>query len=305
MITLFGFPLCGTLFIPLTVGIATFFFFWTIVYSKKSFPSTVVVSDELQKPDATSLDPDPHTKEKANVTKEKGCGGKDSCCSKKNGKSGSCSSKNKAIETAKIFIDDYSIFCREFAAVLCSQFEVASIPAEIVRVSDSELADLSCHTGGSLCVFLVDTSIISGNHWLHRALSTMKSSEKPLSGMKYTVFMFQSSPLVKSNVDAIDQSLHKSGAVRVCRAESTDLSSGVSSSHFDGWATVLLDQVRKWNEPKNKACKCGPKKKSLDEDRNDNQSCSSSDKCSDSEEDEGFSGATKPILDLEDIGKLL
>ncbi len=63
-----------------------------------------------------------------------------------------------------------------------------------------------------------------------------------------------------SDWQALDQLLHRSGAIRLCKAESTDITSAISSSNFDDWAEEMLAQVQRWNTPKKKACKCGPKK---------------------------------------------
>lgn len=58
---------------------------------------------------------------------------------------------------------------------------------------------------GSLCIFIIDISISNGQpHWLLRALNNLECSEKPLSGMKYSVFTVQAVPLEsKADVSTI------------------------------------------------------------------------------------------------------
>lgn len=58
--------------------------------------------------------------------------------------------------------------------------------------------------------------------------------------------------------------LHKTGAVRVCRAEIADITTSVSLNNFDDWAAEVLSQIQRWNSPSKKSCKCGPKKKTKD-----------------------------------------
>ncbi|XP_026284880.1 uncharacterized protein LOC113210904 isoform X1 [Frankliniella occidentalis] len=297
MTSLFGVPLCGTLFVPLVIGAASVLLFWMLSKSKKRLESTVS-RDELHKSPGNSF---LLSEEKPPREKKKSCGENSNCCGKKDGKSGSCSDKNKVIEIAKVFVDTHSNIAQEFASVLSSQLSAAKVTTELILDCNSETVDLSHHVDGSLCIFLTDISDLNGEkHWLHKSISCLTSGDgdKPLTGMKYTVFIFQSFPSDRSKVEALDQLLHKSGAIRLCKAESTDLSSAVSSSHFDDWADELFAQVQRWNTPNKKACKCGPKKKIEEND----ESCGS--KCSDSEEDTSET-LTKPVLDLEDIAKLL
>lgn len=122
MVSLFGVPLFGTLFVPLVVGLGSFFVFWKFFFSSKSFSSPVPSNNELQKSNAY-IESQQLTEKGAvhsNRTKEKpkerkkGCGGKGKggCCSSKKGQTGTCSSTNKAISRAKIFADVNSKICK-------------------------------------------------------------------------------------------------------------------------------------------------------------------------------------------------
>ncbi|XP_052125154.1 uncharacterized protein LOC113210904 isoform X2 [Frankliniella occidentalis] len=256
MTSLFGVPLCGTLFVPLVIGAASVLLFWMLSKSKKRLESTVS-RDELHKSPGNSF---LLSEEKPPREKKKSCGENSNCCGKKDGKSGSCSDKNKVIEIAKVFVDTHSNIAQEFASVLSSQLSAAKVTTELILDCNSETVDLSHHVDGSLCIFLTDISDLNGEkHWLHKSISCLTSGDgdKPLTGMKYTVFIFQSFPSDRSKVE-----------------------------------------VQRWNTPNKKACKCGPKKKIEEND----ESCGS--KCSDSEEDTSET-LTKPVLDLEDIAKLL
>ncbi|KAK3919205.1 S-adenosyl-L-methionine-dependent tRNA 4-demethylwyosine synthase TYW1 [Frankliniella fusca] len=293
MSALFGAPIYGTLSVPLAVGAATIIFLWMFVFSKKTLQSSVS-RDELQKPSTSFLEEKVEPPQK----KKKRCGSKGGCWGIMDGKSGSCSDRNKAIEIAKVFIDTDSIISQEFATVLLNQMGAADLSTELIRDANAESIDLSHHVDGSLCIFLTDVSNLKEDkHWLQNSIFSLTNGEKPLIGMKYSVFMFQKFPSDKSKVEALDQLLHKSGAIRLCKAESTDLTSAITSSNFDDWAEELLSQVQRWNTPKKPACKCSQKKK----DEESEETCGS--KCSDSEEE--TSQTSQPILDLEDIAKLL
>lgn len=113
MTTLFGIPLFGTFFLPLILGIATVFFFWTFIFSRKSLHSTAededVANSKLSVPkEKVFLE----TKRNAKVKEKKKCGSSGGCCSKKNGKSSGCSDLNQAIHSAKVFLDAESNICQ-------------------------------------------------------------------------------------------------------------------------------------------------------------------------------------------------
>lgn len=70
-----------------------------------------------------------------------------------------------------------------------------------------------------------------------------------------------------SSSQEVDQWLHKSGAVRVSKAGIVDVSTSNVASLFNDWAGELLAQIQGWNAPKQKSCKCGPKKRNLSSDQ--------------------------------------
>ncbi|XP_034239575.1 uncharacterized protein LOC117644329 isoform X2 [Thrips palmi] len=296
MTSLFGIPLCGSLFLPLIIGIATVSFFWTFVFSKKGLKCNAEDRGEMKTNSVPKEKVFLETKKKAKDKGKKKCGSSGGCCSKKDGKSGGCSDSNQSIQSAKVFLDKQSNICQEFAGVLAKPLS-ENIATELLNISHTESVNLTEHADGSLCIFIIDTSISNGQpHWLLRALSNLASTERPLSGMKYSVFTLQDAPL-ESKAEPVDQFLHKSGAVRVCRAEIAEITAALSSNVFDDWAEEVLSRIQLWNSPKKKSCKCGPKEKVK-------ESCSSSD-CSSDDEDGRNSSPSEPILDLEDIAKLL
>lgn len=298
MTALFGIPLFGTFFVPLFVGVVTVFLLWILVVSNNGSQPVDKSPDQIASKEGLIPQTDqikPKTKDK----KQKGCGS-DGTCSSKNGKSGGCCSE-KAIESVKVFIDACSTIGKDYATVLMDQLTQAHVTCEEVSSSNSGSMDLPKHADGSLCIFIMDTSSLDGHkHWLHRAVHQIEGLDRPLTRMKYAIFMFH--PVLRDDcqADQIDQLLHKLGAVRVCKADSAPLSSVLSSSCFDDWAEELFSQVQKWNAPKRKACKCGPKEK-----QQSDESCGSG-KCSDSEVAEEISKtAAKTVLDLEDIAQFL
>lgn len=299
-LTLFGIPLFGTLFAPLIIGLVTILFFWTLLVSRNSFRSTAKQGKTIQKisfpREKVVLETNTNAKDKG----KKKCGSSGGCCGKKDGKSGGCSELSQAILSAKVFLDRHSNICQELADTLAKQL-TETIATELINIPPLESMDLTTHADGSLCIFIIDTSISNGEpHWLPKALHNLANTGKPLSLMKYSVFTVQAVPL-EPRVDTLDQMLHRSGAVRVCRAQAADITAALPLNHFDEWAEEVLSQIQRWNSPSKKSCKCVPKKKKVNE---ENDSCSSSN-CSSENEETNNSSTPKPILDLEDIAKLL
>jgi len=94
--------------------------------------------------------------------------------------------------------------------------------------------------------------------------------------------------------------------VRVSKAGIVDVSTSNVASSFNCWAGELLAQIQGWNAPKQKSCKCGPKKRYLSSDQEPDVSGNSSSNCSDSDEDgESKEAASKRLLDLEDLAQIL
>ena len=308
MLALFGVPLCGSLFVPLVVGLVTISIIWVFVLSKNTVPPNGISSDELQKLDLNSSEKhQAPVKVKEQKKKKKSCGSNGNCCSKKDGKLGRCSSKSRAIKTARLFTDQTSGLTENFAEVLSKQLPLADVSTEIIHLSNADVTSLPKYADGSLCIFLIDDSNINRHHqWQNQVVSPQEL--RPLAGMKYAVFAIESTIRLNGSKNdvAVDQWLHKSGAVRVCKAGRMDTSASDAGFQFGAWTEDLLAQIQGWNTSKKKACTCSPKKKNPSPDEEQNSSCSSSSDCSDSEGEENLSvKAPKPVLDLEDLAQIL